>query len=57
MVAGLGSPLVRCHFSEALCLSWQVCCSGGQREIRTSDLPGLIGKQRKVIFVTGFFSI
>jgi hypothetical protein len=33
MAAGLGSPGVLCHFSAAMCLGWQVYCSGG-REIR-----------------------
>jgi hypothetical protein len=34
MAAGLGSTGVRCHFSEAVCLGWQVDCTGGQREMR-----------------------
>jgi hypothetical protein len=49
MTAGLGSPAVWCHFSEAVCLSWQVYCSGGQEEIRGRRLPGLIGGQRELM--------
>jgi hypothetical protein len=30
MAAGLGSPGVRHHFSEVVCLGWQVYCSGSQ---------------------------
>jgi hypothetical protein len=46
MAAGLGSPGVQHHFSEAVCLSQQVCCSGGQRKIRGRRLPGLIEEKR-----------
>jgi hypothetical protein len=54
MAAGLGSPGVQHHFSEAVCLGWQVYCSGGQREIRGRELLGLIEGQRKLIFMTRF---
>jgi predicted alpha/beta-hydrolase family hydrolase len=42
MAGGLGSPVVRHHFSEAVCLGWQVYCSGGKRQIRGRELLGLI---------------
>jgi hypothetical protein len=54
---GLDLLGVWCHFSEAVCLGWQVYCSGGQREIRARELLDLIGEQRELIFVTGFSSI
>jgi hypothetical protein len=53
---GLDSVSVQCHFSEALCLGWQVYCSGVQREIRGRELLGLIEEQRKSISITGFSS-
>jgi hypothetical protein len=56
MTAGLDSPGVRHHFSEAVCLGWQLYCSGGQRETRGRDLLGLIGEQRELNLVTGFSS-
>jgi hypothetical protein len=51
--AGFASPGVWRHFSEAVCLGWQVYCSGGQRETRGRELFGLIGEQRELIFLTG----
>jgi hypothetical protein len=56
MAAGLDSPGVCRHFSEAECLGWQVCCSAGQREIRDGDLLGLIGEQRELFFISRFSS-
>jgi hypothetical protein len=53
---GRESPGVWCCISEAVYLGWQVYCSGGQREIRGRDLPGLTGAQREFIFVPGFSS-
>jgi hypothetical protein len=54
MAASFDSPGVWHHLSETVCLDWQVCCSGGQREIRGRELLGVIGEQREFIFLTGF---
>jgi hypothetical protein len=38
MATGLGSPDVQHHFSEAVCLGWQVYCSDGKGEIKEREL-------------------